>query len=220
MATLTGLTAARMLAVEAASVVAGTIVGPNLILQRKDTSTFNAGQVTPSVVSSLPGSPTDGQEVYYQNAAMATAGIMWHLRYRAAATTYKWEVLGGGPFMEHASAATTRAVSTYGDLTSGAMSTWTIPLVGEYEVEIGASLSPGAAGQGFYMSIAIAGATALDADSVLAYCVSSLGQWDVSRKMKKVFAATDTVVPKFKQQGATAGNVTNRYICIKPIRVN
>src|SRR4029077_6354783 len=48
----------------------------------------------PPLVTSLPGSPVDGQECYYQ--ADATAGIVWHLRYRAAATgPYKWEYLGG-----------------------------------------------------------------------------------------------------------------------------
>lgn len=45
MATITGLTAARMLAIEAASVVDGDIVGDNLILTKHDGSTINAGSV-------------------------------------------------------------------------------------------------------------------------------------------------------------------------------
>jgi hypothetical protein len=45
MATITGLTAARMLLIEAASVISGAIVGDDLILTKKDNSTINAGNV-------------------------------------------------------------------------------------------------------------------------------------------------------------------------------
>lgn len=45
MATVTGLTAARMLAIEAASVVDGDIVGDDLFLTKKDGSVINAGNV-------------------------------------------------------------------------------------------------------------------------------------------------------------------------------
>lgn len=45
MATITGLTAARMLAIEAASVVDGEVVGDDLILTRHDGSNINAGDV-------------------------------------------------------------------------------------------------------------------------------------------------------------------------------
>lgn len=45
MATVTGLTAARMLQIEAASVVDGDIVGDNLILKKHDNTTIDAGNV-------------------------------------------------------------------------------------------------------------------------------------------------------------------------------
>ena len=45
MATITGMTAARMLAIEAASVVDGDIVGDDLILTKHDGSQINAGDV-------------------------------------------------------------------------------------------------------------------------------------------------------------------------------
>lgn len=66
MSTVTGLTAARMLAIEAASVIDGDIVGDNLILTKHDGSQINAGDVRgpegptgpvgsdTTVVSSLP----------------------------------------------------------------------------------------------------------------------------------------------------------------------
>lgn len=63
MATITGLTADRMLAIEAASVVDGEIIGGNLILTKHDGSEINAGPVLGppgpvgpvGPVSSIPG---------------------------------------------------------------------------------------------------------------------------------------------------------------------
>lgn len=50
------------------------------------------------LVTSLPGSPVDGQEVYY--LVDATNGVIWHLRYRAASVSaYKWEMVGGPPLV-------------------------------------------------------------------------------------------------------------------------
>lgn len=45
MATVTGLTAERMIEIEAASVIGGTIVGDNLILTKFDASTIDSGSV-------------------------------------------------------------------------------------------------------------------------------------------------------------------------------
>lgn len=45
MATITGLTAARMVAIEADSVIDGDVVGGNLILTKHDGSIINAGSV-------------------------------------------------------------------------------------------------------------------------------------------------------------------------------
>lgn len=56
MATVTGLTAARMLEIEAASVVDGDVVGDNLVLTRHDGSQIAAGNVRgPQGVPGTPG---------------------------------------------------------------------------------------------------------------------------------------------------------------------
>lgn len=53
-----------------------------------------AAGIIPPAVTVLPAVPTDGDEVYF--VADAANGVLWHLRYRAAApTAYKWECLGG-----------------------------------------------------------------------------------------------------------------------------
>lgn len=59
MPTVTGLTAARMLLIEAASVVSGVISGDNLILTKHDGSTINAGNVRgPQGIQGIPGAIT------------------------------------------------------------------------------------------------------------------------------------------------------------------
>lgn len=57
MATVTGLTAERMLEIEAASVVDGDVVGGELILQRQDGSPINAGVVQGPAGSQGPAGP-------------------------------------------------------------------------------------------------------------------------------------------------------------------
>lgn len=137
MTSITGLTAARMLAIEGASVVDGEIVGEDLILTKHDASTINAGSVRFAipVVTALPGSPSDGDEVYLQTSAMATAGVMWHLRYRAAGGTYKWEFIGGPPMQGEASGGTTSTSAI--PAAYGGGPTVTVPVSGEYEVDFG-----------------------------------------------------------------------------------
>ncbi len=54
MATVTGLTATRMQAIEAASVVGGTVVDERLILTKKDATTIDAGNVRGPVGPSGP----------------------------------------------------------------------------------------------------------------------------------------------------------------------
>jgi hypothetical protein len=113
---------------------------------------LTAGAGAPTFVSSLPVSPVDGQEIYYQSTtagtgggatnSMATVGAVWHLRYNASASgSYKWQVLGGAPTTHLGvggrtvgvweSAPTTLA---FGDLATPGP-TIIAPLAGEYLVE-------------------------------------------------------------------------------------
>lgn len=91
----------------------------------------------PGIVSVLPSSPSDGQEVYYQSTAMATDGVVWHLRYRAAAAgSYKWEYIGGGPQVNSSNvqqSLTIASASVHQTYTSGP--TLTLPLAGDYMIQ-------------------------------------------------------------------------------------
>lgn len=68
MATVTGLTATRMLAIEAASVVNGVVVGDNLLLTKYDGTQINAGSVR-----GPQGSPGVAPLLYSSSSAAITS---------------------------------------------------------------------------------------------------------------------------------------------------
>lgn len=70
MATVNGLTAERMLEIEAASVVDGNIVGDNLILTKHDASTIDAGNVRGPV-----GTPGVSEATFTSQLAAVTAQL-------------------------------------------------------------------------------------------------------------------------------------------------
>ena len=87
---------------------------------------------TPTLVTALPGSPVDGQEVYF--VADAAARVLWHLRYNAVGGAYKWEYLGGPPLT---------AIDTSADSTGSSAlvllggPSLTLPLAGDWVLELG-----------------------------------------------------------------------------------
>lgn len=90
--------------------------------------------VSPPLRTTLPGSPVDGQEIYYQ--ADVTNGVVWHLRYRAGASTYKWECLGGARLRAGVTASnawTSPAAFAWQNAPGGPAVT--LPLAGEYELD-------------------------------------------------------------------------------------
>ncbi len=78
MPTVTGFTAARMLAIEEQAIVDGEIIGDNLILVRNDETTINAGNVRgPQGVAGPPGglgeAPIDGSTYGRKDGAWEVA---------------------------------------------------------------------------------------------------------------------------------------------------
>lgn len=99
-----------------------------------------AGVGLPSRVTTLPSSPSDGQEVYY--VASAADGVLWHLKYNAgSASAYKWEFLGGPPTKRERADGGYRNASSWGELTTGVGEAITLPLAGDYDIEFGANVS-------------------------------------------------------------------------------
>ena len=94
---------------------------------------LGSSYTAPAYVTSLPGSPADGQEIYYK--ADATNGIIWHLRYNSTSTY--WEYLGGGALEAEYDSDTTQTMTSgvWATLTNGP--SVSVPLDGDYEVSFG-----------------------------------------------------------------------------------
>lgn len=96
----------------------------------------------PPTVSTLPTSPIDGQEVYYQNATLAGMGRRWHLSYNASsAHASKWEYVGGRPWISAVQGTIAiTPLSTYNAITG---QQFTVPVNGVYEMEYGSGILNG-----------------------------------------------------------------------------
>lgn len=169
-------------------------------------------------VSTLPSSPIDGQEVYYQNAAMATAGVVWRLRYNSAsANANKWESVGGTPLLvEIATSESTSSLSATDLATVGP--SVTAPLAGVYQLAMGASVfiqnltgasavrnaSFGAAGAGAGIGGDIAAGASL--------------QTSLSRETLVTLTASQLVKVQYQVTAGTAA-FSSRWVSILPVRV-
>ena len=176
-----------------------------------------------ALVTALPAAPYDGQEVFY--VADGTNGVVWRLRYRAAsASSYKWEYVGGPPLMNEVATGQTTTSTTYAALGTAGPSV-TVPLAGDYSVEIGAGIQTGlAASCVTVMSYDIGGTGAVDGDGMLAYSAVTGGatvqqeQAAHRRMVKSALAAATALTAKYKTSAGTA-TFRSRWMAATPVRV-
>ena len=173
-------------------------------------------------VTSLPGSPVDGQECYY--VADATNGIVWHLKYNSgSASAYKWEVVGGPPLYSEVLTQEVSNALGYADLATVGPSI-TVPLAGDYDVFISTTVyctSVVAAGGQTWMTFAPP--TASDVNGVVAQQPGTSGMnLTISRiKRRAALAAATALVAKYKITGSASyvWYHSNRTMSVTPLRV-
>lgn len=171
----------------------------------------------PTYVTALPASPVDGQEVYY--AADAANGVIWHLRYRAAASgSYKWDFLGGPALQATVDNYETLAGSlSYRDLATVGP-TVTTPLAGDYTVEHGAYIEGTA--HDVVMSYAIGATAAVDADWVRVAIGAGLNiQHPFRSKRKTALPASTALQMKYSTRNPSTVAFNYRRIAIWPVRL-
>lgn len=186
-------------------------------LQRSTGSAWEDAMFSTPSESALPASPVDGQEIAY--VADATNGVVWHFKYRSAsASAYKWEFIGGGSLWAAVETAETRAASTYGALATAGPSI-TVPLAGDYRVEIGCRLLVSAALAGF-MSYDVGGTGASDQDAASNTLSAVNYEGTVfSRNLKTGLAASTALVSKYRCGTATTLTFSYRRLSVVPVRV-
>ncbi len=189
-------------------------------------TTITAGNVTDRrprlslgavpLVTALPTTPQDGQVVDY--LADATNGVIWRLRYRAAATgAYKWEVIGGAPLFAANDTAGTMTGTSYADpTTGGAGPSVTVPLAGDYLIRHGLNTYMVGAGVG-YQSFAVGATAAQDADSIT-YGSTASGASLMVARLKTAVPAASAIAAKFKVTASTM-QLAQRWLEAMPRRV-
>lgn len=180
------------------------------------------GQVpTRNVFTALPAGPFHGQRITYQTAGMAADGVRWELEYNAnSGSAYKWEFIGGTPLFSEVVTAESRNVASYGALTTAGPSI-TVPLAGDYLVEVRAGVNTGnATPVGAAMSYDIGGTGASDADAVWARPVAPGFNTSVARVRRKTgLAASTALVAKYKSPNAVSVVWGDRVMLVTPVRV-
>jgi hypothetical protein len=168
----------------------------------------------PPAVTSLPGSPVDTQECYF--VADATNAIVWHLRYRSAATgAYKWEYLGGSPLASDVVATEAVTSATPVDLATVGPQV-TVPLAGDYRAQLGFSGYSGSAGVNVNGGLKI-GAAAATTDVSFQTSAANAGQQPI-RDMTVNIATAGTVV-KIQYSNSAAASYRWRFLTLRPVRV-
>jgi hypothetical protein len=186
-----------------------------------DTGAQGPAGSAPPRVTSLPASPADGQECYY--VADAAAGVLWHLRYNAGSgSAYKWEVLGGSSLFSEVSPAgdESTASTTYTTLTSPGPAV-TVPLAGDYDVEIAMTGYHGTGTKLTIMSYAIGATAAADIDSLsFAVATAFADIHRVTRKKRKTgLPAGAALSARYRTDAGSASWRGARTMEVLPVRV-
>lgn len=100
----------------------------------------------PVYTATLPGSPVDGEEVYWQPGP---GGYHWHLRRNAGGN--RWDFLGGPPLMDQEAAQVATTSTGYSNLDTGLSITvphrgYYIVAVGTYQTSYGGAMTPAGSG--------------------------------------------------------------------------
>lgn len=174
--------------------------------------------LTVSAFNALSGLE-DGDEVYLE--VDATNGIVWHLRYVAAEPTYKWRFFGGPPMWAEVASAEATAGTSYGALTTAGPAI-AVPRAGDYDVEIGATMSGIPVNGSGFMGYDIGGTGAVDADSLNQGSggggTQIIGPIQGSRRRRKTGLTAVTLTAKYKHVTSTV-TIANRWMAVTPVRL-
>lgn len=171
------------------------------------------------VVTSLPKSPANGDQVIYDTG---TAGVRWVLVYdNSDGQAYPWLFIGGSALYAETITSETRANTAFGDLSGGATGpAITLPLGGDYDVSIGCQANNDTDSRGAMMSYDIGGTAAADADAIEIYQAGATSVTAANHRAKRKTGLT-AVALTAKYRTTTGGTASffDRSISAIPIRV-
>lgn len=181
------------------------------------TARTTLGVNEPTVVVSpaaLPAAPANNQEVIY--VADAANGVEWRLRYRQAQAA--WFYIGGPPLMVTIDTLETTASLAYVALTTAGPSI-TVPLAGDYDVRLEASIANNTANDGGRMSFDVGATAALDADGILHLGSANADALMSGTRRKTGLAAATALVSKYRALVGGTATFRFRRMLVTPVKV-
>lgn len=167
------------------------------------------------LVTTLPSGPKDGMEINF--LADATNGVVWRLKYRAGATSFKWEFIGGSALMSAAGGSVFPITGNGSD----AGVAFTLPLAGDYDAEIQAH-ADGDPTTDFQLNVGL-GVAALEGDAINWRSQSGNFGWIPGMVRSRYLGkAKNDVLKTFWTTGGTPGTgyrLFGRRAFLWPVRV-
>lgn len=177
------------------------------------------GPVDPAtaIVTALPSSPVDGQEVILTDSL--TAGTYhWHLRYVAARASNKWVFVGGTPLFSEILTREQVTSATYADAPTVGPSV-TVPVAGSYQLAFGAAWTHSVDNVGVrYIAPKFGAAATDDDDAALGRDQSGAYDAGLHRQIRRTIAAGTLVKLQYRHTTATI-NFERRYLSVEPVAV-
>jgi hypothetical protein len=173
--------------------------------------------------TALPTSPANNDRFTLVDD-VTNPTYQWTFRYNAGSSSaHKWELIGGTPLFSEVTASDTTSSTSYAAIGTAGPSV-SLPVAGDYDVEIGCTSVPqGTAVNIAYMSYDIGATGAVDADCVAAQqgtAATGIQQITMtpSRKRRKIGLTAVTLTAKYRSTGSAVG-FSNRWMSVMPIRV-
>lgn len=166
-------------------------------------------------VTTLPSAPKDGDEVYF--VADAPNGVLWRLRFNAAATGYKWEYVGGSALLRLVSTAESTNSQTYVDLVTAGPS-YALPVAGVWDLMVSFTAQNNFASNANVMSVQLGSTATADTESARESSAKGNQPVNATRTMRRTLSAPGTVRAQYRVDGGT-GQFSDRVLRVTPVRI-
>jgi hypothetical protein len=173
----------------------------------------------PGYGTSLPGSPSDGQEYILVDSTTAPTW-RWRLRYNSANSgSYKWEFVGGTPAYAAVTAYQSTTSSGYVDLTTVGPS-FTLPRAGEYEFWFGADAAyNGTAGSGGRIELYDSTASAQITETQNGVEGDATAPYPLTRIARATVTGANSLKLRYKINGGGTAYFGLRFLHVTPVAV-
>lgn len=167
--------------------------------------------------TSLPGSPSDGDEYILVDSTSAPT-YQWRFRYNAGSSSaYKWEFIGGAPWSGSGAGTASLTSTTY--IALGGSPAFTLPNAGDYDWSLDFHVAHSAINGAVFAAVSNSIANAADAlaGRWQAYAANAFGSLNYHGRLLGMSAAA--VLTPYVRTGAATAQVIDPRMVITPVRV-